>query len=676
MRFFRRIFQRLIPSSPLVLLTLMAGVFAAYMPALNGQFLWDDSYLVGSNPLFRSPVFCLEVFRHYLFLDSPSSYYRPVQNLSYILDYWIWRDNPFGYHFSNLLLQGGSAFLLFLLLKRILPGLVDPESRGEREASSLATAIAFCVALLWAIHPIHNAVVAYVAGRADSLIAFFALAGWLLFLESGNCPPWSRWGLRAGAFFSALLALCSKEVGLVWIFVFCVWAVCFTRGLAGKASSESSRQRGIPFSNRLGLFGTVMLLIAVYAWLHQLPGRPLAKDLSPSEPFEGRLILMFKAMGEYTGLLFWPAHLHMERSLGIPAPLLDLSAWRGCIASDYKAILGLLALSILGWGCWRQGPGRKLRLFGTIWFLAGFLPISNLIPLNAQAAEHWIYMPSIGFLLVLAGFALALPIGARGIAIWLSLLASIPLVIRTAYRSQEWVDPEKFFAQTLEAGGNSQRIKLNRDTAASWKGNLAEAEQRLRQRLRESPNLPSFRLNLAILLLEQKDPSKISEAEALLTFDRASLERTAYPKAWIAALHLARVRIAQQRVDAALAILDEAIGLYPRIWELVAYKAQILKQFRSPATAIPEVQKYLDAHWWHFSACMLLGDLRAANGEMDAAMRLWRNAAKLDIHNAEPFLRIARYAAARGQQSIAEEARKKAIERDRESSSILDQLHR
>src|SRR5256885_1495198 len=102
----RQFFDHLVNRTGLVLLAILAAVFAAYAPVLNGQFIWDDTYLVGENPLFRSPIFSLEVFRHYLFLDSISTYYRPVQNLSYMLDYWIWRENPFGYHFSNLLFHG------------------------------------------------------------------------------------------------------------------------------------------------------------------------------------------------------------------------------------------------------------------------------------------------------------------------------------------------------------------------------------------------------------------------------------------------------------------------------------------------------------------------------------------------------------------------------------------
>ena len=40
------------------------------------------------------------------------------------------------------------------------------------------------VALVWTVHPVHNAAVAYISGRADSLAALFALSAWLLLLQA------------------------------------------------------------------------------------------------------------------------------------------------------------------------------------------------------------------------------------------------------------------------------------------------------------------------------------------------------------------------------------------------------------------------------------------------------------------------------------------------------------
>ena len=43
---------------------------------------------------------------------------------------------------------------------------------------------AFLVALIWLVHPAHNAAVAYISGRADSLAAVFALGAWLVWWKA------------------------------------------------------------------------------------------------------------------------------------------------------------------------------------------------------------------------------------------------------------------------------------------------------------------------------------------------------------------------------------------------------------------------------------------------------------------------------------------------------------
>ena len=67
--------------------------FVVHLPSLSGEMVWDDSFLARDSPFIKSPLFILEAFRHYLFLDSFSAHYRPVQNLSFIVDYFFWNGN-------------------------------------------------------------------------------------------------------------------------------------------------------------------------------------------------------------------------------------------------------------------------------------------------------------------------------------------------------------------------------------------------------------------------------------------------------------------------------------------------------------------------------------------------------------------------------------------------------
>src|SRR2546430_13863874 len=95
-----------------------------HSPALQGQRIWDDQYLAHDNPFIKSPILIPESFRHYLFLDSLSAHYRPVQNISFIWDYLFWNSDEFGFHLTNVLLHAGSGILLYFLLRQLFASLV------------------------------------------------------------------------------------------------------------------------------------------------------------------------------------------------------------------------------------------------------------------------------------------------------------------------------------------------------------------------------------------------------------------------------------------------------------------------------------------------------------------------------------------------------------------------
>src|SRR5437667_3989029 len=194
--------------------------FALHFPSLQGQLIWDDQYLARDNPFIKSPVLILESFRHYLFLDSFSAHYRPVQNISYIFDYLIWNTDPYGFHLSNVLWHVGSGILLYLLLARLLKSFIGDSRR------SFVSIAAFFAALLWMVHPVHSAAVDYISGRADSLACFFACSGWLLFFRareaSGSVPRYTLYVLAA---VSGLLALCSRETACIWVVLFILYLI-------------------------------------------------------------------------------------------------------------------------------------------------------------------------------------------------------------------------------------------------------------------------------------------------------------------------------------------------------------------------------------------------------------------------------------------------------------------
>src|ERR1041384_7694658 len=153
------------------LLLAVAGV-VTHLPALQGERIWDDQYLSLGNPFIKSPLLILEAFRHYLFLDSLSVHYRPIQNISYMVDYFFWNTDTWGFHITNVVLHAASGVALYFLLRELFASLfrrasIPVRARLIRRASWLSTA-AFCVAIVWVVHPGHSAGVDYISGACDS----------------------------------------------------------------------------------------------------------------------------------------------------------------------------------------------------------------------------------------------------------------------------------------------------------------------------------------------------------------------------------------------------------------------------------------------------------------------------------------------------------------------------
>lgn len=630
-----------------VLLGFLLVGFAIYAPALDGELVWDDHYLVGENPFFRSPVFAAEVFQHHLFFESFSTYYRPVQNLSYMADYWLWGGSPAGYHVTNALLHVVAAWLLLLLLLRLLPGLLAN--------ARLCAGTALLVSLAWLVHPVHNAAVAYISGRADSLAALLALAAWLLWMKSCEVKnAFAIAGTATCASLALLAALCSKEIALVWLALFGVHVNFFQRGI--------SRLRR--FSSLAGVGG----VLAIYAILHSWPEARAAAEGDAHEPLAGRVVLMFRALGDYTGLMLIPARLMMERSLG-PATHADRGGWWQHISSEYLSILGAASLVGAVWLCLQRGEGMPLRRFGALWFAIAFVPISNLIPLNAEVAEHWIYLASIGFLLLLAGTVAMLPrVALRRVSIALGCAIAL-LAVRTSFRAADWADPETFARKTIANGGGTPRMLAYLAQELGIQGRLTEQEQVYRKALAMYPDFTTARINLGLCLQKQ---GRAGEAGALLDLGPATAVPRTMPRTWNAALNLAGQHHKEGRRIEALALIREWRAQFPETWELCAFEATILRDLGANRDAIAVALEYARSHWWHLPSQLGTATLQRDAGDYEAALAMARRAQRLDVHGAAAFDEAARSELALGRLAAALESEAIAIARAPRNSEYLD----
>jgi protein O-mannosyl-transferase len=640
---------------------LVALAILIHSPALQGQRIWDDAYLARDNPFIKSPILIGESFRHYLFLDSLSAHYRPVQNISFIFDYFFWNTDEFGFHLTNVLLHAACGIVLYFLLRRLFASFIFARvvQTGVATRSNWISHAAFLVALLWVVHPVHSAAVDYISGRADSLAFFFAAAGWLLFLKAQDLSlQFWRFSLYVAAAFCGLLALLSREIGCIWVVLFIAHLVFV--------------ERQIVFRRRAWAIICCVLLFAVYAALRQLPGERATTPTQPGWTAPVRAVLMARALGDYARLAIFPANLHMERTVVDPIGWRTNADWRERIGTEYLSILGLGVLTIFAYGMIKRGRGQRLRVLGAGWFLLAYLPISNLFQLNATVAEHWLYLPLVGFFIFVFGCVIELPVRHRYATATLGILAISCLSVRSFVRSGDWANEEIFYRRTAAAGGESARVSVNLAQVYAVRGDWAAAEKMLRHVLEVTPGYPTARINLGDVLLHE---GKSAEAETFFRtlFDSDERVSKEYPRTWIAAVNFACVRHRAGDDKGAFEILYQARAAHPGVWELISYESELRRETGGTQEAFELVENFARDHWWHYGAAVALGRLYAERNDAPRAEAALAHASLLDVHDAEALHLIAMIKLRQNDLEQAFRAQRRAISRqpDQPSQYIL-----
>ncbi len=584
---------------------LLAVVLAAYYPSLSGKPIWDDSYLVVGHPLTKSPVFVVEVFRQWTFLESISTYYRPVQLLSYLGDYIFWRGDIVGYHLTNIAIHGVAAILLLSLLTQLLPRLIPTL------APKTCRLLAFAISLIWAVHPIHNAAVAYMSGRADPLAMVFALSAWLLYLRGAQSsrPLRARLAIYGGACLLTLLALCSKEIAFTWMVLFLLVHAVFL---------PTAQRRWI-------LVAALLAVTGAYLCLRSLPPPREAKEgRMPGSPPLQRIHLVIRALGDYTHLIFWPDSLRMCRSVTPELAYPQLKEWYPKEAPKELTWIGLGTVAAFIGGCKWKGRGQRLRRLGVAWFCIGFLPISNLFPLNAQVAEHWIYMPSIGYLLFLLGAALELPSRWHRWGWPFLVVATAGLMMRTAQRASDWTSPLHFFSRTFEEGAYDPRAFFHYARAHFLAGQPKKAEYLYQQFEASLPNYPTFLLGLSEIYAQQGLKDKAEQMLRRVNSGVTANQTTAL-------LGLTQLEIERGNLDAAVALLKSNLEGPSPAYRLLSPLSRLLATQGRKEEALEKLHLQLEVRPWDIQAYLDLADFYQKNGSPQEAIPLLAKAMKMDI---------------------------------------------
>lgn len=414
------------------LFVLVVGV--SYFPAASGPFFFDDEHFILKNQMVHSLANAGEIYKSSVTQGSAikGNFYRPNQQMLFALIYQLAGvSTPVPYHLASMMIHtlNGVLFQAWLMMLGV------------------AAPAAGLMALLFLVHPAQTEAVSYISGLADPLALLFIFGGLLWYgkaLKRRGATPFVL-GIVPALVWLCLALLCKEN------------AVVFApMALASSVMIAVRREAKVTKGEWVGL-GAIGAVVLVYIGLKLTvlkfgDAAGLTEDDNDyTRSLAMRLTTFVSVLWDYAVLLFFPKDLFYEKPYIAYATLVTP-----------RGAFGIALLGALGFAVSRVRSHPELAL-GAFLFLAGLLPYTGVLPLNAMLLEHWLYLPMLGFaVMVVYGLTKVPKVGQLRSAAWTTFaLLLMACMARTHVRNVDWADIESFYLNELAHGGQSTRIYNN-----------------------------------------------------------------------------------------------------------------------------------------------------------------------------------------------------------------------
>ena len=355
--------------------------FLVFLPALKNDIVnWDDPLYVWENLNIRSFDMA---FVKWLFTSLVVSNWHPLTMLSHALDYHFFGLEPWGHHFTSLVIHALNTFMVYVVAHTLYARYAA--RYNEQDSSALYAFIAaITTSLFFGLHPIHVESVVWLSERKDVLCGFFYLLSIIFYLNSTKGDS-GRKSLHALSIFSFLLALMSKPMAVSLPVVLLIIDY-FPLGRLERHKYAGALIEKIPFV-------ILALAFSIITLLSQSSTGAIARFADTS--LYERVLVSARAYGFYLYKILWPAEL---------APLYPYPADISLGSLNFLVPV-LLFISITLFCIFMF---RRLRLLLPLWayYVVTLLPVIGIVRVGQQAAaDRYTYLPVIAPFL-LAGFAL------------------------------------------------------------------------------------------------------------------------------------------------------------------------------------------------------------------------------------------------------------------------------
>ncbi len=436
-----------------VLLIIILSVII-FANTIRNEFVWDDKAFIVED----SDIKDLSNAGNF-FTKDYQGLYRPLRTLSYAISYQLWGEFPFYYHIQAMLIHIICSILVYYIFLNIL----------KKWRLSLFGA------LLFAAHPIHTEAISFITASFDQIAIIFLLSSFLLYIKKKN---------KSSIFFYLLAAL-SSEIAIVLPFLIILYDFTF-RLKPTKKNFKKQVKKYLPYI----IIFVVFLLIRFF--LIKVIGRVDLDGLGWG--YGLRVLSMPKIIFKYVLLMLWPLNLSVKHYIPISGSIFDFS-----LLIPIVLLLTLVFLSI------KLYKNHKIIFFSIWFFFISLLPVSNIIPIQRLMTEAYLYLASIGFVLLL-GFLISkipsLDKKNKNLKI-ISLAVFIVIIIAYSFividRNKDWKDEQTLWERTVEVNPNSATAYNNLGFIYQEKGEYNKAGESFLRSIELNPNRALTHYNIGVL---------------------------------------------------------------------------------------------------------------------------------------------------------------------------------
>jgi Flp pilus assembly protein TadD len=599
----------------------MAAAVVVYWPTLdNGLINWDDfEYLTKNDyvaesgglkriwdpdekheqfyPMVFSSFWLEHKFTLWLKDEKALADYSKVDHLDRGFD-------PAVHHATNLILHALCAGLVVWLLRVI----------------GVSPWVAWLTAMLFAVHPINVASVAWTAERKNVLSGVFYLLSLILYLRHTR---WRNWVLYGLCLVLYVLALMSKSA----MMTLPATAIIADRLIEGRWSWKSwVRVAPMLAFGAYSAYLTKTTEVA-NAGSTMVPLDPLLRPLAASGAiwfYVGKLLVPYHFPGVYTR---WDLQGH----------------WPLYMA----ALVGLLAAAWLMWVLRRRIPGHAL--WGLGHFVLSLSPMLGLIAFNytqfSFVADHFVYLSSVGVFLCVGLLVDFLRRRATTRAVRVLLPTGLAVLVLAGLATASfihcrtvWKDGETFWVYTLRLNpscwpGHYNLSNIYRRQASPLRSKITK----LRRQVKEAET-EAEKEELRALLAEYNRQRK-----ELLEKAAEGYRRAAECKDGLSQAHVARgdTLCMLNRFEEAISDYEAARKIRPNNPRYLYYLADALTRSGREEEAVEHLRKIIRNNLRHSrdQVQYLVGahNKYAAwshrQGRYDEAIKFYDRALKIDPNN-------------------------------------------